>query len=374
MQAETEELRIFQTHVRRFIEREIVPYHRAWEDEGVVPRDIWLAAGQAGILCCTVSEEFGGAGAGYDASAVVIHELGRAGVTGPGFIIHSEMAAPYIQRYGTAEQRKRWLPQLVSGAAIAAVAMTEPSAGSDLRSIRTTARHVDGGYSLTGQKVFISNGQLADVFVVAAKIDGSERITLFLVDAALDGVTRGKKIEKIGARAQDTSEIFFEDVRLRTMDVLGTPDGGFDLLKQGLVRERLTICIGCQARAEACLSMTVDYASQRHLFGQALLSFQNTRFKLAEVKADISAGRSLVDRLLQRYLASDLDQVEAAIGKLWVTEMLGRTVDTCLQLHGGWGYTRDFAIARAFADARVERIAGGSSEVMKEIIARDLAG
>ncbi|MDH7799171.1 MULTISPECIES: acyl-CoA dehydrogenase family protein [unclassified Beijerinckia] len=370
MRVETEELRIFQDHVRRFVEREISPFHRQWEQQGIVPRDLWLAAGRAGILCCTVSEEFGGAGADYAASAIVTHELGRAGATGPGFIIHSEMAAPYIQKHGSAAQKQRWLPDLVAGKAIAGVAMTEPSAGSDLRGIKTRARPTADGYALSGQKVFISNGQLADVLIVAAKVEGSGRLSLFLVDTTLPGFKRGKNLEKIGCHAQDTSEIFFGDVPLGEADLLGGLGGGFDLLKEGLIRERLTVCISSQARAEACLATTADYAKQRELFGQNLLSFQNTRFKLAEVKADLLAGRALVDRLLASYLADDIDGVDAAAGKLWVTEMLGRTADTCLQIHGGWGYMLDFPIARAFVDARVDRIAGGSSEVMKEIIAR----
>lgn len=372
MRVESEELRIFQEHVRRFCEREIAPFHRQWEQDGVVPREVWLAAGRAGLLCCTVAEEFGGAGADYAASAVVTHELGRIGATGPGFIIHSEMAAPYIQKLGTRAQKERWLPDLVSGRAIAGVAMTEPSAGSDLRAIRTRARPVEGGYALKGQKVFISNGQLADVLIVAAKVGDSERLSLFLVDTRLPGFKRGKNLDKIGCHAQDTSELFFDDVPLGEDDFLGAAGEGFNHLKHGLVRERLTASISAQARAEACLDMTLDYARQRELFGTALMAFQNTRFKLAEVKADLVAGRALVDRLLAGYLAGDVDETEAAAGKLWVTEMLWRTVDICLQLHGGWGYMSEYPIARAFIDARIDRIAAGSSEVMKEIIARAL--
>jgi acyl-CoA dehydrogenase len=372
MRLDSEELRIFQDHARKFIEREIVPFHRHWEVEGMVPRELWRAAGAAGLLCCTVPPEFGGAGADYRASAVVIHEMGRVGATGPGFIIHSEMATPYIEKHGSDLQKRRWLPNLVSGRSIAGVAMTEPSAGSDLRSMRTQVRQTGAGYVLNGQKVFISNGQLADVLVVAAKLHGSERISLFLVDASLDGFRRGQNLAKIGVNAQDTSEIFFDNVCLSNSDLLGTVDSGFHLLQQGLVRERLTICISCQARAEACLEGAVEYARGRELFGQKLLSFQNTRFKLAEVKADLTAGRALVDSLLEAYLAGTLDAAAAAAGKLWVTEMLGRAADSCLQVYGGWGYMLEFPIARAFADARVERIAGGSSEVMKEIIARAL--
>lgn len=372
MQLEDEELRIFRDHARKFIEREIVPFHRRWEQEGVVPRSLWRAAGNAGLLCCTVPPEFGGPGADYRASAIVVHEMGRVGATGPGFMIHSEMATPYIEQHGSDQQKRRWLPDLASGKSIAGVAMTEPSAGSDLRGIRTHVRQTDTGYVLNGQKVFISNGQLADVLVVAAKLHGTERISLFLVDASLKGFRRERNLAKIGGHAQDTSEIFFDDVCISSSDLLGTIGHGFDLLQRGLVRERLTICISCQARAEACLADTVAYARERELYGQKLLSFQNTRFKLAEVKADLIAGRALVDSLLEAYVSGTLDAAVAAAGKLWVTEMLGRTVDACLQIHGGWGYMMEFPIARAFVDARVERIAGGSSEVMKEIIARSL--
>lgn len=372
MRIDTEELRIFQDHVRRFVEQEIVPNHRTWERDGAVPRELWLAAGKAGLLCTTVGEEYGGAGADYRAGAIVAHELARAGAEGPGFVIHSEMAVPYIEKHGTLEQKQLWLRKLVAGEAIAAVAMTEPSAGSDLRRIRTRASRKGQGYVLNGQKVFISNGQLADVMIVAAKTEGSERISLFLVDTSLPGFQRGKNLEKLGSHAQDTSEIFFDDVQLTEADLLGPVDGGLDLLKDGLVRERLTICVGCQARAESCLAMTVDYARQRQMFGQNLMSFQNTRFKLADVKADLMAGRALVDDILDRFLTGEVDIIEAAAAKLWTTEMLGRTADTCLQLHGGWGYMMDMAIGRAFVDARAQRLAGGSSEMMREIVGRAL--
>lgn len=369
---DTDDLQLFRDQVRRFIAREIVPHHTQWEQDGIVPRALWRAAGEAGLLCCTVPQEYGGAGADYRASAIVIEELGRVGASGPGFIIHSEMAVPYIQNHGTERQKRDWLPRLVSGDAISGVAMTEPGAGSDLRAIATRARRTAQGYVLNGQKVFISNGQLADVLIVAAKIEDTQRISLFLVDTSLDGFRRGKNLAKLGGKAQDTSELFFDDVLVPTADIIGQEGDGFNLLIHGLVRERLTICISCQARAEAILAGTIEYTRQRELFGQTLFSFQNTRFKLAEVKADLVAGRALVDRLLLEYLAGDLDAAKAASGKLWTTEMLGRTADTCLQLHGGWGYMWDLPIARAFADARVERLVGGASEVMKEIIARAL--
>lgn len=251
--------------------------------------------------------------------------------------------------------------------------MTEPGAGSDLRAIRTRAVRTDSGWRLSGQKVFISNGQLADVFVVAAKTDGDQgTLSVFLVDASRPGVQRGKRLEKLGHHAQDTSELFFEDVELDRGDLLGEEGRGMKYLMHGLARERLTICIICQARAEAVFRDTVEYVGQRNVFGKAVAEFQNTRFSLASVKADLVVGRTLVDRMIADYVDGTLDDTTAAAGKLWVTEMLGRCADACLQLHGGWGYMSEYNVSRAYADARVERIAGGTSEIMKEIIARGI--
>ncbi|WP_295549260.1 acyl-CoA dehydrogenase family protein [uncultured Pseudacidovorax sp.] len=368
----SEDHEAFREQVRRFVAQEIAPFHRAWEAEGAVPRALWLKAGALGLLCPTVPECWGGVGGDYLHSAVVLEELAYAHAPGPGFAIHSEMAAPYILNFGSDAQKRAWLPRLVSGEAIAGIAMTEPSAGSDLHAIRTRARRDGAGFRLTGQKVFISNGQLADVFIVAAKVEGSDAMSLFLIDAALEGVRRGRKLDKLGHHAQDTSELFFDDVALPETALLGHDGQGFRYLMKGLARERLTICVTCQARAEAVLRETVAYAAQRQVFGSALSELQNTRFVLGAVQADLTAGRALIDRLLQEHADGALDAATAAGAKLWVTEALGRTVDACLQLHGGWGYMNEYAVARAYADARVERIAGGSSEIMKEIVARTL--
>jgi len=363
----------FREQVRRFIAAEIQPRHRQWEQAGRVPREIWNQAGKLGMLCCTVPQEWGGAGVDYLFSAIVLEELAYAQTPGPGFAIHSEMAVPYLVSFGTDVQKSHWLPRLCSGDAVAGVAMTEPGAGSDLRGIRTIARPDGSDYVLSGQKVFISNGQLGDVFVVAAKIAGNDdALSLFLVEADRPGFARGKNLDKLGHHAQDTSEIFFNDVRLPVANLIGEAGKGLKYLTHGLARERLTICVTCQARAEAVLADTVQYASERQLFGQRLGEMQNARYALAAVKADLTAGRALVDRLIADYLAGSLDGATAAAGKLWVTEMLGRAVDACLQLYGGWGYMTEYPIARAYADARVERIAGGTSEIMKEIIARTL--
>ncbi|KJC60336.1 acyl-CoA dehydrogenase [Bradyrhizobium sp. LTSPM299] len=370
-----EEHRLFRRQVRAFLAKEIVPHHPQWERDGIVPRDLWRKAGRAGLLCPTVSEEDGGPGGDALHSAVVIEELARIAASGPGFWIHSEMVAPYVSNFGNSQQKARWLPKLVSGEAIGAVAMTEPDAGSDLRGMKTRAVRRDGGWLLKGQKVFISNGQLADVVVVAAKTaqsTESNSISLFLVDAASPGFHRGRNLEKIGAHAQDTSELFFEDVLVSHDALLGEEGAGFRQLMKGLARERLSIAISCQAKAQFAFDQTVGYAQTRRLFGGKLIDLQNTRFRLADVKTELVVGRSFVDDMLRRYLEGHLDGNTAAIAKLWTTEMLGRVVDTCLQLHGGWGYMTEYPIARAYIDARVERIAGGASEVMREIIGKTL--
>jgi alkylation response protein AidB-like acyl-CoA dehydrogenase len=307
---------------------------------------------------------------------VVIEELARAGTTGPGFFIHSEMAAPYLVNFGTEEQKAKWLPRLATGEVVAAIAMSEPDAGSDLRAMRSLATRTDSGWRLNGQKVFISNGQQAGLVIVAAKVDKDDKnsVTLFLVDTTKPGFRRGRNLEKLGVHAQDTSELFFDDVELSDDDVLGGPGQGFRMLMHGLVRERLSICIACQMKAETALESTIEYTTQRKLFGQHLSDMQNTRFKLAEMKTEVTVGRTFIDSMLGRYLEGTLNDVDAAMGKLWITEMLGRVLDQCLQLHGGWGYMREYPISRAYADARIERIAGGSSEVMKEIIGRAIVG
>lgn len=361
----------FREQVRRFVASRIAPFHLEWEKAGQVPRTIWTEAGELGMLCCTVESRWGGSEADYLYGVVVLEEMAYAHAPGPGFNIHSEMAAPYFTHAGSEEQKAKWLPRLVTGEAIAGIAMTEPGAGSDLRSIRTHARRVAEGWRLSGQKVFISNGQIADVFIVAAKTD-NKKLSLFVVDASLPGINRGRNLEKIGNHAQDTSELFLNDVLLQPNDLLGVEGEGLKYLMHGLSRERLSICVTCQARAEAIFRDTTTYVSDRHVFGQPLSEFQNTRFSLAAVKADLTAGRALVDSLIADHIAGRLNAATAAAGKLWVTEMLGRCADACLQLHGGWGYMSEYAIGRAWADARVERIAGGSSEIMKEIIARTI--
>lgn len=364
----------FREQVRRFIAKEIAPHHRQWEKEGQIPRELWRKAGQLGMLGCTVPEQYGGAGADWLYDMIVLEELALAHVPGPGFPVHSEMAMPYLTSFGSEAIKTTWLPKLVSGEAIAGVAMTEPGAGSDLHSIRTKAtRTLNGGYAISGQKVYITNGWSADVLVVAAKLGESPRsISLFLVETDRPGFTRGRKLEKLGNLARDTAELFFDEVEVPAANLIGAEGGGFECLMRGLARERLAVCVTCQARAEAVLRDTITYVSERSVFGRALSTYQNTRFTLAQARTEIAVGRVFVDQMVEQYLAGGLDGAAAAMGKLWVSEMVGRVSDSCLQLHGGAGYMSDSAVGRAFVDSRVERIAGGTSEIMKEIIARTM--
>ncbi|MCB1409650.1 MAG: acyl-CoA dehydrogenase family protein [Rhodobacter sp.] len=371
----SEEHIIFREQVRAFLEREAVPHHDRWEAEGQVDRAIWTAAGAQGMLCPTAPEAFGGVGGDPLFSVVVVEELARAGVSGLGFWVHSEMAVPYVVNFGSEAQKQRWLPGLISGALIAAVGMTEPDAGSDLRGMKTRARQLDDGrWTIKGQKVFISNGQMCDLLVLAAKteVEGRDRISLFLVDAALEGFRRGRNLDKLGVHAQDTSELFFDDLVLPADALLGAIGEGFAYLRHGLVRERMMIAVSCVAKAERAMALTQEHVHQRKMFGTSLGAFQNTRFVLADCATDITVGREFIDSFLARYIAGELDEHNAAIAKLWATEMIGRVTDACLQMFGGWGYMTEYPIARMWAEARVERIAGGASEVMRDLIGAQL--
>jgi acyl-CoA dehydrogenase len=366
---------MFRETVRRFVEREIAPHHAAWEEAGMVPREAWRRAGEAGILCCNIPEEYGGMGGDFLYSAIVLEELAYAGMSGPAFSLHSDIVAPYILHYGTEEQKRAWLPKMATGEKLAAVAMTEPSGGSDLQNIKTTALPDGDEYVLNGQKVFITNAQGADVIVVAAKTDPKARgrgISLILVETDRPGFRRGKPLHKIGCKAMDTSELFFSDVRVPVSNLLGEEGRGFVQLMTELAQERLVQAVRAVAAAEAALRWTIDYTTNREAFGGTLADFQNTQFKLAEMRAEITVQRVFVDRCLELHLQGGLTSVDAAIAKMQTTELQARVTDACLQLHGGWGYMWEFPIARAYADARMSRIAGGSIEVMKQIIARDL--
>lgn len=360
---------------RRFFEREVAPQHRAWEKSGVAPKSAWLKAGKQGLLCVNIPDEYGGGGADRLASAVLIEEQARLGLSGPGFSTHSDIVAPYILNYGTEEQKQRFLPAMARGEMIGAIVLTEPGAGSDLRAIRTTAIEEGDHFALTGQKTFITNGQCADLLLVAAKPNQGERskeLTLLLVEASLPGVTRGQNFEKIGMKAQDTCELYFDHVRVPRDCILGEPGKGFPLLGRELAWERLQIAIGAVATSAAALDWTREYTKERRAFGTPIAEFQNTRFRLAEVKTEIEIAQVFVDRCLVEVNEGRLDPAVAAMAKYWCTELMGRALDTCLQLHGGYGYMWDYPIARAFADARVHRIYGGSNEIMRELIARTL--
>jgi acyl-CoA dehydrogenase len=369
-----EEHDMFRDMVRKFVEREIAPYHHQWEKDGVVPRDLWLKAGEAGLLCCTVPERYGGLGLDYLFDVVVFEEMARGGFTGPGFMIHCDLVATYVRSFGTEEQKSQWLPKMVKGEAIGSLGMTEPHAGSDLKNIRTRAVRDGDDYVINGQKVFISNGQSCDVLVLATRTPGDTHggITLFLVDAALPGFIRGRNLEKVGLKAQDTSELFFENLRVPAAAMLGAEGHGFQLMRQKLAQERLAQAIRSATVAETVIEWTVEYTSQRKAFNKTIGDFQNTQFKLAELKTEAVIGRVFTDECIERFMAGKLDEVDAAMAKMWLSNLHCKVVDECLQLFGGWGYMWEYPIARAYADARVIKIAGGSIEIMKHIIGRSL--
>ena len=365
----------FREQVRRFCAQEIAPHHAAWEDAHGVPRALWQHAGANGLLCCWLPEALGGPGADLLFDFIVAEELGRIGATGPGFPLHSVIVAPYLAAHGTPALQQALLPAMVAGEKIAAIAMTEPGTGSDVAAIRTQARRDGEHYVLSGQKTFITNGQNADLVVVACKTEpdqGARGVSLLVVERGMPGFTRGRNLRKIGQHAQDTAELFFEEVPVPASHLLGEEGQGFKYLMQKLAQERLLVSVGCQARAEAALQWTVDYVKERKAFRQRVADFQNTRFKLAALATDSTAGRAYCDARIAQHLAGELDAVGAAAGKLWHSELLGRVTDECLQLFGGYGYMAEYPIARAYADARIERIYAGTSEIMKEIVARDL--
>lgn len=360
---------------RRFIERECVPRQAAWDEAGRVDRETWLKAGREGLLCMTLPEEYGGAGGDFGHSAVLLEELAYAGVTGPAFSLQSDIVAPYLLRAGTEAQKRRWLPGCASGEVILAIAMSEPGAGSDLRSIRTTALRDGDHYVVSGAKTFISSGLNSDLVVVVAKTDpsaGGRGISLILVETDRPGFRRGRKLDKMGQRAADTAELFFDDVRVPASNLLGKAGQGFAYLMAELAQERFAIAVGAAARAEAMLAETIAYAKQRMVYGKPLFELQNTRFVLADVKTRVTAMRLMVDAYLAQHLQRKLTLQEAALVKLHVTEELSAVLDALLQLYGGYGYMMDYPIARAYVDTRVMRIYGGTSEVMRELISREL--
>jgi acyl-CoA dehydrogenase len=366
---------LFRVTVRQFIAKEITPYYADWERDGIVPRDVWLRAGELGLLCPTIPEEYGGGGGTFLHSVIVTEEMARVGAMAPTFYLQSDIVAPYILHFGTEEQKHRWLPAMCSGAVVAAVGMSEPSGGSDLQHLKTAARRDGDEFVVNGQKVFITNGQSADLLVLACRTGsdpGAKGVSLLLVDASTPGFERGRKLEKIGCRAQDTSELFFADMRVPVANLLGAEGRGFYHLMSELAQERLIQAVRAVASAEAAIGWTIEYAAGRSMFGHFLADFQNTQFVLAQLHSDTLAQRVLVDRCIELHLATALDAVDAAKVKMTTTQLQGRVMDECLQLFGGWGYMWEYPIARAFVDARMSRIGGGAIEVMKQIIGRSL--
>ena len=373
------ELELFRDNVKKFLAAEIAPHYSEWEKAGITPRSFWTSMGEAGLLCVDLPEEYGGIGAPFEFSCVVLEEIGRAGfgALGANLAVHSDIVAPYIAHLGSAEQRAHYLPRLASGQMVGAIAMTEPGAGSDLQGIKTTAVASGEGYAINGSKTFITNGQHADVVITFTKTDpkaGAKGTTLFLVDSASKGYQRGRNLEKLGQHCGDTSELFFDHVQVPKTAVLGAVGNGFGHLVDELPRERLTLSVGAIGAADGMLAMTVDYVKSRKVFGQPLSSMQNTRFVLAQVKTDIELTRAFVAQCAAQYSQGKLDVPTAAMVKLAATEMQCRVADACLQLFGGYGYMTEYPIARHFADARVQRIYGGTSEIMKEVIARSFLG
>ena len=374
-----EELTLFRDMARRAFEQEIEPHFEQWEAEHIVPRELWNTLGAAGLLCPDMPEAYGGAGTSPQVCFAMIEELSRMGYGGfcSGYGIHSNIVAPYIEHFGTEEQKQQWLPAMVTGEAVGALAMTEPGAGSDVQGIRTNAVRDGDDWILNGSKIFITNGIHADVVIVAAITDpgkGAKGTSLFLVDTSLPGFERGKKIEKIGQHSSDTAELFFQDVRLPANALLGEENKGFVIMMTELPRERLGIAAQAIAAAEGALELTIDYVKERKAFGQTVASFQNTRFSLADVKTEISLNRAFYEKCAEEYAEDALTADNAAMLKYASTEMQCKTIDQCLQLFGGYGYTAEYPISRFYTDARIQRIYGGSSEIMRELVARSILG
>lgn len=368
-----QEHNIFRDSFREFLQREVVPHQEAWEDAGIVSRDAWRKAGEAGFLVTWADEKYGGAGVkDFRYDQIVCEEL--AYINEPGFILplHSSLCAPYLDTFGNEAQKDRWMPDIVAGKKILAVAMTEPGAGSDLAGMRSHAEKKDGHWQLNGSKIYISNGILADLVIVAAKTNPANphAMTLFMLEAGMPGFERGRNLKKLGMKSQDTAELFFNDVKVPEENVLGQVDFGFYYLMQMLAQERLTNACGAIAGARAAYDVTRTYVTERKAFGREIAKFQNTRFKMAEMKTEIDIGQVFVDRCVMDHNAGRLKDDIAAEAKLWTTELLCKVVDQCVQLHGGAGYMWEYPITRMYANARIQRIFAGTSEIMKEIIGR----
>jgi acyl-CoA dehydrogenase len=369
----------FRDSFRRFMDKEIAPYHEAWEEQGYVDREVWNKAGDNGFLCMTQPEAYGGANADKLYSVVQMEELARGGFSGIGYGLHTEIVAPYILHYGTEAQKQRFLPRMATGEWIGAIAMSEPGAGSDLQGVKTTAiRQPDGSFLLNGSKTFITNGWHADVVIVVAKTDpaaGAKGTSLLLVERGMPGFDKGKRLKKLGLKAQDTSELFFNNVRVPADNLLGGEaqlNRGFICLMEQLPWERIQIAIGAVSAAQAAIDWTVAYVKERKVFGQPVAAYQNTRFTLAELQTEVQVARVFVDKCLELLMADKLDTATASMAKYWCSDLQCKVMDECVQLHGGYGYMLEYPITRAYADARVQRIYGGTNEIMKEVITRSM--
>jgi len=369
----------FRDSFKRFMEKEIAPFHEAWEDQGYVDREVWRKAGINGFLCMTLPENYGGAGADKLYSVVQMEELARAGFTGIGYGLHNEIVAPYLLNYGTEEQKQKYLPKFASGEMVGAIAMSEPAAGSDLQGVKTSAiKQADGSYLLNGSKTFITNGWHADLVIVVAKTnpsEGAKGTSLFLIERGMPGFEKGKRLKKLGLKAQDTSELFFENVKVPASQLLGGANyegKGFICLMEQLPWERLQIAISAVAAAQAAIDWTIEYTQDRQVFGKAVANYQNTRYKLAEMQTEVQIARVFVDKCCELVNEDLLDTQTASMAKYWCTDLQCKVMDECVQLHGGYGYMWEYPITRAFADARVQRIYGGTNEIMKEVISRGM--
>ena len=370
-----EEHNMFRDSVRKFVEQDVAPHREQWEKDGKVSREVWRKAGENGFLCMSVPEEYGGLGIDdFRYNAILSEEMVRGGASGPGFTLQNDITTGYLVKYGTEEQKKKYLPGMVKGEIITAISMSEPGTGSDLQAVQTFAEDRGDHYVLNGQKTFITNGLLADLNIVVARTSkekGHQAISLLLVERAWDGYSEGKKLEKIGLKAQDTAELFFENVVVPKENLLGTVEGqGFIQLMQQLPEERLSISVGAVASCEEALRQTIEYCHERKAFGKEIGQFQNSRFKLAEMKTEIEIARVFVDHSIELVNQGKLSVEKAAMGKYWTTELQSRVIDQCLQLHGGYGYMMEYPIAKMYCDSRVTRIFGGSNEIMREIIGR----
>lgn len=373
----SEEHELFRRNVKEFLAREVVPHQERWRKQGMVDRDAWRKAGAAGLLCPWLEEEYGGAGGDFLHSVVVIEEIARIYESGFAMPLHSDIIVPYIHEFGTAEQKKKWLPGCASGDLVTAIAMTEPGTGSDLAAVTTSARRDGDEYVLNGAKTFISNGLLCDLCIVVAKTENAPEdphrsISLFVVEADRPGFLKGKKLEKMGMASQDTAELAFEDCRIPKENLLGEEGMGFFMLMRKLQQERLTVAMGAQASAEQVLEDTICYTRERTAFGRPISSFQNTKFKLVECATELEVGRAFLDKLIVQHAKGAHLIKECSMAKLWQTEMAQRVIDTCLQFFGGYGYMLEYPVTRAFMDARVQRIYAGTNEIMKVIISKQM--